>query len=221
MKRRIVSKEIIRDLAGGMNEDVLKKKYDLSAEQLRAARNEVLRIRTRRVKAIFDDIQLGMSDSQLMEKYQLSRERLTAVKKGPIELQAVLAAGSRSPYIPSNGGTTETDFRKVLRNYPSVVVSVCEGGKPGTLCQLNDITEEGVGISGITAQIGETKTIVVLGDELGLVAPFKFQAECRWSSMEEVDGEPAAGFRITEISQMNFGFLREFVGQYTFAIESV
>lgn len=220
MKRRIDGREIIRDLAAGMTGEALRKKYDLSAEQLHAARKQFREIRMRRVTAIHDDIQLGMSNAQLMEKYQLSPAGLSKAMREFIRLQGGEAEGGRASHIPNNGGKKTVDLRKALRNFPNVVVSVCEAGGTGTPCQLNDITEAGVGISGIAANIGEIKTIVVLGDELGQVAPFEFQAECRWTGMEVLDGVPRAGFRITKISDEDFELLKEFIGQYTFAIES-
>lgn len=72
MKRRIDGRRILKDLTGGMTEEDLRKKYDLSAAQLRSACKLFLEIRMRRLQAIFDDIHLGMTDIQLIEKYQLS-----------------------------------------------------------------------------------------------------------------------------------------------------
>jgi len=220
MKRRIDGREILRDLAAGMSEEALSKKYDLSAEQLRATREQFLEIRMRRVKSILNDIQRGMTDSQLMEKFQLSPEWLTNVKRMSMSVGGPEAEDGLISRTTANGTTNRPDSRSALRNFPSVVVSVCEPGKASTQYQLNDITEAGVGISGIEAQIGQIKTIVVLGDDLGLVSPFEFQAECRWIGTQKPDGLPCAGFRITEISDENFVYLKDFMGNFTFAIET-
>lgn len=201
-----------------MTEEALRNKYGLSAEQLRATRRQFREIRIRRVKAILHDIELGMTNSELMEKYQLSPEGLTKVRKESLESYGMEVEGDQSSYVPGDRDTMRVDLRKALRNLPSVVVSVCEAGKGGATYQLNDITEAGVGISGIAARIGEIKTIVVLGDEHGIVTPFEFQAECRWSGTQEPDGMPCAGFRITKISDKDYRTLREFIGQYTFAV---
>lgn len=219
MKRWIDGREVLRDLVGGMTGEVLQKKYDLSSKQLSVVLKQLLAIRIRRVNAILDDIRTGLTYSQLLEKYQLSPGGLAQVTKEFVEPRRVKTEGSQISGIPSNGESKRVDLRNALRNFPSVLVSVCEPGKRGTACQLNDITESGVGISGIEAQVGDIKTIAVLGDELGQVTPFEFQAECRWTGTQEPHGLPCAGFRITKISDEDFGLLRDFIGRFTFAIE--
>ncbi len=215
MKRRIDGREFLRDLATGMSEDLLRKKYDLSTEQLRAARKQFLEVRMRRLKEILDDIQSGMTDSQIIKKFRISPERLTNLRKESRQHRCAEAEGDRTTYTTQNGTTERADLRRALRNFPSVVVSVSEPGVGSPVYQLNDITEAGIGISGIRTQIGDIKTIVVLGDEFGLVAPFEFQAECRWTGTQDPHELPCAGFRIIKISDQDNVFLRDLMVNFT------
>lgn len=220
MKRRIDGRGFLKDLAKGMSEEALRTKYALSAEQLRTACNQFVKIRQRRLQAILDDIGVGMTDTELMEKYQLRPAGLCRVMEDLLASRGVGSQDLQISPLRANGGTKRTESRNASRNFPVVLVSACEAGQGDTAYQLNDITHEGVGISGITAHIGEIKTIVVLGDEFGLVDPFEFQAECRWTGTQEPHGDPCAGFRITKISDQDYGFLEEFIGHYTFATET-
>jgi hypothetical protein len=74
------------------------------------------------------------------------------------------------------------------------VVTICEVGKPGTRYLVRDISENGIGVTGINAQIDETKSLAVVGDEFGEIAPFEFEAQCRWARQLEPDGAICAGF---------------------------
>ncbi len=46
--------------------------------------------------------------------------------------------------------------------------------------RLKNISYKGLGVVGLPASIGETKSFAILGDDLGLVNPFEVTAECRW-----------------------------------------
>ena len=50
---------------------------------------------------------------------------------------------------------------------------------------VRDISEEGVGVAGIEAKVGDLKTLVILGDEFGEFSSFEFEAYCRWCYADE------------------------------------
>ena len=102
---------------------------------------------------------------------------------------------------------------------PIPVVTICEVGKPGTRYLVWDISENGIGITGITAQVDEMKSLAVVGDEFGEIAPFEFEAQCRWARQLEPEGAICAGFCITRISEQDVFRLREFVQGFTFGLE--
>jgi hypothetical protein len=66
-----------------------------------------------------------------------------------------------------------------------------------------------VGVSGLEAQVGELKSLVVVPDEFLEVEPFSFEAKCRWSRMGNEGKVCNAGFEITDISEGSFIQLQE------------
>jgi len=60
-----------------------------------------------------------------------------------------------------------------------------------------------MGAAGIEAKVGQIHTLTILGDDMGEVAPFEFEALCRWTRRAP-DGELLAGFEIVNISDDSF-----------------
>ena len=82
MKKRMIDKEIIKDIACGMSHSELTQKYNLSGNQLQSIFKQLTKIRARRIQALVGDLKSGMARSDIMTKYQLSAEGLeTALKR--------------------------------------------------------------------------------------------------------------------------------------------
>jgi len=73
--------------------------------------------------------------------------------------------------------------------------------RPETLGTVQEVSEELVSVSGIEAAVGDTKTLVVLGDELGQFSSFEFEGSCQWSFSDGEDGNYLAGFAVSKISE--------------------
>jgi Mor family transcriptional regulator len=219
MKKKIIEKEIIKDIASGMSDSALTQKYNLSGDQLRSIFKQLADARAKRIQTLASDLRSGMARSELMKKYQLSSEALASSLNRLLKANAITSAelerfnSCRDEH--SSGGSS----RGSVRNQPIPVVTICEVGKPGTRYLVRDISENGIGVTGITAQVDEMKSLAVVGDEFGEIAPFEFEAQCRWARQLEPDGATCAGFRITRISDQDVLRLREFVQGFTFWIE--
>jgi uncharacterized protein (DUF433 family) len=219
VKQKIIWKQIVKDIARGMTDSELVTKYNLSEGQLRTVFRQLAELRERRVQMMVADLRSGMTDSELMEKYKLSAEGLATALKflinanaiGPDELETLNSSG--------DGDRTLQDSRGTPRNHPIPVVTICEVGKPGANYLVRDISEKGLGIAGIRAQIDEIKSLAVVGDEFGEIAPFELEAQCRWAKQVEPAGEICAGFRITRISEQDLLRLKEFIQGFTFGFE--
>ena len=83
--------------------------------------------------------------------------------------------------------------------------------------RIRDLSEVGVGVSGLEAQVGELKSLVVVPDEFLEVEPFFFEAKCRWSRMGDQGKIWNAGFEITDISEGNYIQLLELLQLMTFS----
>ena len=219
MKHQIIWKEIVKDIALGTTDSELIKKYNLSRDQLRSIFKEVAKVRERRIRMLVGDLRSGMAPPELMEKYQLSSEALASSLKMLLKANAITSAEFKTFRSLDGDKITARDLRGALRNLPIPVVTICEVGKPGTRYLVRDISENGIGITGITARVDEMKSLAVVGDEFGQIAPFEFEAQCRWARELEPDGRTCAGFRITTISEQDIFRLREFVQGFTFGFE--
>ncbi|MGO9569448.1 MAG: PilZ domain-containing protein [Desulfomonilaceae bacterium] len=219
MKKKIIEKEIIKHIVRGMSDSELTQKYNLSGDQLRSIFKQIANARAKRIQTLASDLRSGMTRSGLMKKYQLSSEALASSLNRLLKANAITSAEFDTFRYFDGEQRTERDSRGAPRNHPIPVVTICEVGKPGTRYLVRDISENGVGITGITAQVDEMKSLAVVGDEFGEIAPFEFEAQCRWARQLEPDGGICAGFRITRISEQDVFRLREFVQGFTFGLE--
>ena len=69
---------------------------------------------------------------------------------------------------------------------------------------------KGVGVSGLTAEINESKTLIVAPGFLLEIEPFSFQATCRWLKISE-SGEIDSGFEITFVSSSDRAKLQKMI----------
>jgi len=81
---------------------------------------------------------------------------------------------------------------------------------------LRDITEKGLGITGIPARIGEIKNLVIPTDKFLDEEEISFEAECRWAKEETKQGQWSAGFQITKISEKGLEDLRNLIRSLAF-----
>ena len=188
------------------------RKYGVSGEQLKKAFEIILLERRKIAEKIAGDVRSGMKASELMEKYQLSNSALQKVCRtlltegllGPVEIK-----GLKAPL--NNGASVFHERREVSRRSPSLQIVVSDRSNDGLSGTLKDITEKGLAVSGIEANIGELKTLAILGDDIGLVDPFELMAECRWVGSEGSEGQSVAGFQVIAISDEDLQSLQGFI----------
>lgn len=190
------------------------------------------------VNRLLQDLCSGMDDTALMEKYHLSYADLRVLygemfRSGMLR-QAVHQSFGR-PSEPekrtgSNGGgrsrskssrtgngarkvfsSSADDGREFDRHGLDFVIPVYDIEYPEVHGRVRNINEKGVGVTGIPVGIHDVKTLVVLGDEFGEVAPFEFEAVCKWVRNDPADGHQYAGFKITHISEHDFQELRKLI----------
>jgi uncharacterized protein (DUF433 family) len=89
MKKRIINKEIVKDIARGLTDSELTQNYNLSADQLQSIFKQLGKIRAKRIQTVAGDLRSGMARSDIMTKYQLSTEGLERVLKSLLEANAI------------------------------------------------------------------------------------------------------------------------------------
>jgi hypothetical protein len=92
----------------------------------------------------------------------------------------------------------ETGSRYLL----AVEVVIYELRHPKIKGRLMNIAERGIGIRGIEAAIGETKTFIVPTEAFYLgfspLDPVRFVAKCKWARKDRISGHWYAGFEIID-----------------------
>ncbi len=168
------------------------------------------------VKDIVNDIRSSVPDHELMKKYNLSAKGVQRA----FEKLVLIGALTRAE-IDARGQTAQdTIFFQNMREFPRhyLVVQIpihVIGDNSRTVGKVRDITEQGLGISGVEALVEEEKTFEFYPDEFVSVGPFAFKAECRWAERRG-PRDILTGFQITSISKDGLEKLRQLIQDLTF-----
>ena len=149
MKKKIIDKGIIKHIAHGMTDSELTPKCNLSGDELRSIFKQLATARAKRVQTLSSDLRSGMARTELMEKYQLSSEALESCLKRLVKLNTISSAELEA-YSSSHDEQSNWGFsRSSMRNNPIPAVTIFEVGKPETRYLLRDISENGIGVTGL------------------------------------------------------------------------
>jgi uncharacterized protein (DUF433 family) len=208
----IRGREIVEDICAGKTRWELMEKYELSYGELRQAVSIILRERERIAQQLAEDVKVGMRESDLLEKYQMSKSGLDAALNQLLKEGSVVSADIRDR-VSSNGTAqgAESERRDSARRSPGLSVAVQDDKNPDTMGIVRDISEKGLAVRGIEANVGEIKRLAILGDDSGYIDPFELEVECRWVGKDGGDKDPVAGFRITGMSAEGLESLRMFI----------
>lgn len=167
-----------------------------------------------RVGDLVNDIRSGMTDSDLRRKYRLSSRGLQSAFKKLAESAAVRPFWTQHMSYPEEYWTVIENMRQLPRLRPHFTIPVLDGTDQKNRGTLRDVTEQGIGTTGLSTRLNEQKTLVIPSDELGEYGSFSFDVQCRWSDLLP-GGEWIAGFEITNISRGCLNELRCLIRVYT------
>ncbi|MEW6349541.1 MAG: hypothetical protein AB1646_10805 [Thermodesulfobacteriota bacterium] len=160
-------------------------------------------------KDLIYDIRAGMTDTQMMEKYKLTPRGLLSALRKLINVQAV-SPEELFERFPLYEQLTANDMRKIVRSPLSCPIPIYEAEHPQSRGEVRNVTERGVGVKGIAAKVGETKTFVLDAGAFVAVAPITFSGQCRWVRKKS-SGDYVGGFEITMISDTCLQHLRKVI----------
>jgi hypothetical protein len=219
--RKISRSEVLKDIRSGMDENALGLKYKLSVVGLRSLYKKLIEagvlqpdlspVRRRlNLKEILADISKGMSKANLMDKYELSSDMLRKVSQKLLAARGVRSvADGPDTIIEESPDYIAT--RELVRHEVDFDLPVYEAARPEIHGMVKDVSEEGLGVGGIQANVGDVKTLVVMGDEFGEFSSFEFEGYCRWGFTDAEDGISLTGFAISKISDKDMEELRKLV----------
>ena len=151
---------------------------------------------------IVPDIRGGMSNLQLMEKYNLSPDGLRSVFTKLLHAKVLTVEQFEGRISLPEDPTVVEPIRRTARAYPLVPFPIYDMDNMEEAYFVRDISEQGIQVTGINAEVGQKMTFLVQALAFDEVDPFTFEAECRWTTAppDGVQNEPVAGFEITQMS---------------------
>ncbi len=163
-----------------------------------------------RGKDVVNDIRTGMNTSDLMTKYQFTLKGLRTAFQKLVEANAVSKTelnDLRTLYDVSVKG-----LRKLSRKQPSTPLKIYDGGDPFKSGTVKDISEKGMCVEGIQAEIGDVKSFIIRLGMFGHSPTLVFEAKCRWVEKDGTSGKTLqSGFEITNISALDFQELNRLI----------
>jgi uncharacterized protein (DUF433 family) len=220
--REIRLQEILKYIKLGIDDAALKEQYKLSEQGLKSLHEKLfesgfLRREGRRyfipgkrrinTAEVVRDILSGATDLELMEKYRVSSRKLQRVFSKLVNMGAITREDLSHRNDPDQN-LAKPELRGSTRTIPILSPSIYEKANPENRGMVRDLSDEGIGARGITAELDEVKTLVI-APELGMdVEAFSFQATCRWFRIED-DGDCHSGFEIAFISGPDFKELQK------------
>ncbi len=224
--------EVLKFMKLGADDATLKEKYNLSEDGLRDLYKQlagagflewtghdfiVAPKRGIDRKEFVADIRSKLTDVELMEKYKLSSRGLQRVFAKLVDSGAMTADDLSGRNIVCDDSVTLRKVRGYVRALPILSIGIYEENNPQIIGRIRDLSEAGVGVSGLAAEVGETKRLVVVPDEFLGIAPFSFQAKCRWFKKAGGGNICRTGFEITDIAEDSLAKLQELLQLMTYS----
>jgi methyl coenzyme M reductase gamma subunit len=106
-------------------------------------------------------------------------------------------------------------MRTTPRGYPVVKLPVYDCDNPEVEGYVQDISEKGIQISGMSLKPNAKKTLVVQADQIWDIKPFSFDAECKWIQPGDEDEPQLSGLEIIAISDKDFEELEKVIKMFS------
>ena len=155
----------------------------------------------KKIKAtdIIVDIREGLTDKELMTKYNLSSKGLQSALSKLIKLQVIDPDEIESRSQLYDDTVNIESMRRAVRVPAPFPIEIRDKKDLNTHGMVRDISDLGVGISGIEAKFNDQRSFVIMCNEVVDVDPIEFEAICRWAKIGN-EGKCTSGFEITHIS---------------------
>ena len=163
------------------------------------------------VRDFLADVRSGLTDSELMAKYGVSARGLTRtfekLKAGGFIHDAELEI--RTLHAED---TVHIDIHQLSlqpREELVCLVPIYESGVPEQNGLVRSMSEHELELTGIEAEVGEMKSLVISADLFFDLDPFTFEARCISVKPKSSEGETVYGFEITHISETHIESFRK------------
>jgi hypothetical protein len=162
------------------------------------------------------DVRAGMPDSELIEKYGLDGQSLKTAYKRMVQIGAMTQSELHWRMAMLGSTINEEVRRRLPRNYLIVALPVFDATDYDIHGIINDISEQGLQVSGIRTEVGEVRSLLIDPEEFAKLQPIQFDAVVRWAKNNDQSGEYLAGFEITDMTDDALTKVRELIDLLSF-----
>ncbi len=162
-------------------------------------------------RKIIDDLRSGVTDRELQMKYTLSVNGLCTIFEKLVDSEA-MSHSELSEWSPLYSLRTRY---KESRSYPRADLAVrvpIYDLETGSIGVLRDISEKGLRVAGIDANVGQVRAFQIPIDMLMQAEPLLILAECKWAkTRRKIKEYVVAGFEIIDLSAKDRNALQNFI----------
>ncbi len=160
---------------------------------------------------VVNDLRSGMGDWELQVKYQLSLKGLQRVFEKLVTYQVISQSElcQRSPLYKAT--TDVTDARKCRTVCLDIPITIYDL-ETKACGLLRDISESGLRVAGIEADVGQVKTFLIPIDMFMPTDPLLVVAECKWiETKSETKRHSMAGFEMIDLPDKALKTIQDFM----------
>ncbi len=159
-------------------------------------------------KQFIADVRNGFNDHQLCDKYHLTESDLPRLFKKLIQAKGLTQEDLDHRVIAESDLTMR--YRHLTRSYSLFSIPVYDTEDLELEGWITDITEEGLQLTGMPAEVGQSRSLLIRADEFHDIFPFAFDAKCKWVHTDDAN-ETLVGFEIVDISETGLEELRKLI----------
>jgi PilZ domain len=166
----------------------------------------------RRISArqVVQDIRSGTTVMEMLQKYKLTSNELRRLLDKLLHSRLLDQKEIDSWLALNHEITVIRGVRQHIRIPIDFPLKVQDCDHPYKQGIVRDLSQKGIGVSGIKARVGDTRTLVVRLNGIANCRTVRFEAKCRWVLQSEAEGQECiAGFEITGIEDVALNELRK------------
>jgi hypothetical protein len=150
-----------------------------------------------------------------MEKYKLTSAGLQSLFGKLVDGKIMKKSELFSRSLPYADTVTIADLRKLPRSQLVDWIYIKDTTYRGTEYDVQDITEQGLQIADLKAEVDEIRSFLIAAEEIKGVGLIEFDGRCRWTRRDKDNGRYSAGFEITSISDEALTELRKLIDLFS------
>jgi PilZ domain len=166
----------------------------------------------RRISArqVVQDIRSGTTVMEMLQKYELTSNELRRLLDKLLHSRLLDQRELDSWSTLNHEITVIRGVRQDSRLPIDFPLRVQDYDHPYKQGIVRNLSQNGIGVLGIKARVGETRTLVVRLNGIADCRSVRFEAKCRWVLQSETEGQECiAGFEITGIEDVALNELRK------------